>query len=337
MTVRNYFSTVFDGMAKGLFASLIVGVIIKQIGEMSGITMLVTIGQTAQYLMGACIGAGVAYVRVAGQFTMFASAVTGMIGAGAISATATDTSAIVYSIAVGEPVGAFVAALIGVEIGKLIESRTKFALLIVPAGVIIAGGLVGLFISPYIAAFLKEIGTLVNELTLLQPLAMGVLLGLIIGMILTSPISSAALCIAININGIAAGAALAGCCAQMIGFAVTSFRENKFSGLLSQGIGTSMLQMPNIIKNPWIWLPPTVASAVCGGLSTFLFKIETTSVGAGMGTAGLVGQFATYAVMGSASLLPMLILHFIVPIIISVLVSELMRNKSLIKLGDMQL
>jgi uncharacterized membrane protein len=336
LTVRNYLAKVLDGMSKGLFASLIVGVIIKQIGTLTGIGIITQIGQIAQYLMGPCIGAGIAYARGSKQFTLLASLITGILGAGAIKLGAVAGVAS-YTVAVGEPVGAFVAVLVGVEIGRLVEGRTKFDLLIVPAIVIIAGGLVGIFISPYIAAALNSVGAGINELTKLQPLPMGILLGAVVGMILTLPISSAALCISINIGGLAAGAAVAGCAAQMVGFAVMSFRENKFGGLLSQGIGTSMLQVPNIIKNPWIWLPPTVASAVCGALSTMVFHMETTKVGAGMGTSGLVGQFETFAVMGKSSLLPMLLLHILLPACISLTGGEIMRRAKLIKEGDLKL
>ena len=335
-SVRNYLTTTIDGMAKGLFASLIVGVIVKQIGIITDIDIIIMIGQLAQYLMGACIGAGIAFTRKSGQFTMLASIITGTLGAGSISINFTESGAAIYTASVGEPVGALVAVLVGVEVGKFIENRTKFDLLIVPSAVVMSGGLVGMFVSPYISILMQQLGLIINELTMMQPLVMGILLGVSVGMILTLPISSAALCIAINITGLAAGAALAGCSAQMVGFAVSSFRENKVSGLISQGLGTSMLQMKNIIKNPWIWIPPTVASGVCGALST-IFQIETTSIGAGMGTSGLVGQFETYSIMGYESIFKIIILHFIMPAIISIVLSEILRKNQRIKFGDMQL
>ena len=338
MTVRSYFAKVLDGMAKGLFASLIVGVIIKQVGSLTNIAIITTIGQIAQYLMGPCIGAGIAYTRECKQFTILASIVNGALGAGAVKLiTDSATGALTTSISVGEPVGAFAAVIIGIEIGRLIEGRTKFDLLIIPAIVITCGGLVGVYISPYIALALNWVGEAVNRLTQLQPLPMGILLGIVVGMILTLPISSAALCISINIGGIAAGAALAGCCAQMVGFAIMSIRENKFSGLFTQGIGTSMLQVPNIVKNPLIWIPPTVAGGICGALSTMVFHIETTRVGAGMGTSGLVGPFETLTVMGAEALPAILILHVAIPAIISFAGGEIMRRMNLIKPGDLQL
>lgn len=334
--MRSYLMTVTEGMAKGLFASLIVGVIIRQIGIITGIDIVITIGQLAQHLMGASIGAGVALARKSGQFTLLASVVTGTLGAGALYLAHNEAGSSIIS-RVGDPAGAFVAALVGVEVGKLLESRTKFDILIIPAAVILSGGIVGVFISPYIAQFTGAIGQVVNELTLLQPIPMGFLLGAVVGMILTLPISSAALCIAINISGLAAGAALAGCSAQMVGFAVSSFRENKVSGLVSQGIGTSMLQMKNIIKNPWIWLGPTVAGGIGGVLAVTVFQMETTSIGAGMGTSGLVGQLETYAVMGESSIIKMLILHLTIPAVISLVITEILRKKNLIKFGDMKL
>jgi uncharacterized membrane protein len=320
-------------MAKGLFASLIVGVIVKQVGVITGLALVERFGQLAQYFMGPCIGAGVAYARGAKQFGALAAIVAGAIGAGTLKFAA---EAGVWTVATGEPVGALVAALAGVELGRLLEGRTRFDLLVVPLAVLAAGAVTGVFLSPIIAGALLKVGEFVNRLTELQPVPMGILLGVIVGMILTLPISSAALCISIQISGLAAGAALAGCCAQMIGFAAISFRENKLGGLVAQGLGTSMLQVPNIIKNPWIWLPPTVASALCGVLATTVFRMETTSVGAGMGTAGLVGQLTTFGVMGPASLVPMLILHLALPVAVAVPISEWMRAKGRIRLGDMK-
>ncbi|MDR2899108.1 MAG: PTS sugar transporter subunit IIC [Clostridiales bacterium] len=334
MIVKNYFSQVLDGMAKGLFASLIIGTIIAQIGSLFDIEILKTIGLLAQYMMGPCIGVGIAYVRKSRQYTVFAAAVAGAIGAGTV-ALSPETS--VYIIKIGEPAGALLASLVGVEIGRLVEGKTKFDLLLVPLFVILSGGIVGFYLSPILSAFMRQIGFFVNEITMLHPAPMGILLGIIVGIILTLPISSAALCIAINISGLAAGAACAGCCAQMVGFAVSSFRENKISGLISQGIGTSMIQMPNIIKNPWIWLPPTVAGGVAGLLSTTVFKMETSSVGAGMGTSGLVGQITTIDTMGTSAILPILIVHVLIPIIISISLNELLRKRNIIKLGDMGL
>ncbi len=332
MKVREYLATTLDGMAKGLFASLLIGVMIEQIGAILGIDFIRNIGTIAKYFMGPCIGAGVAYSRNGGPFTLFSSAVVGAIGAGTVS-FATGAAAF----ATGEPLGAYFAAALAVEVGRRIEGKTKFDILIVPGIVILLGGLFGYFVSPGISFLMKNLGVIINEFTKFMPAPMGIILGAVIGIILTLPISSAALCISMQISGIAAGAALAGCCAQMVGFAVSSFRENKVPGLISQGLGTSMLQVPNIIRNPLIWIPPTVAGAVSGLLSTTVFKISSDAVGAGMGTCGLIGPLRTYDVMGSSSLIPMLICFIVVPAVISLLLSEIMRKLGMIEKGDMSL
>jgi len=319
-------------MARGLFATLIMGTIIRQVGIISGFVVLEQLGQVAMFLMGPAIGSAIAIGRGAKPFTILSAMVAGAIGAGTIV-----SSGVGFAIITGEPVGALLSAAVAVEFGRLVEGRSKFDLLIVPAAVIISGGLVGITIAPYIAAAMTALGAFINNLTMLQPLLMGVLIAVFVGMMLTGPTSSVALCVAIGIDGLAAGAALAGCAAQMVGFAAISFRENKFSGLISQGLGTSMIQFPNIIRNPFIWLPPTIAGAICGGLSTMVFGIRTTSVGAGMGTSGLVGQFTTLTVMGEDALIPIALLHFIIPAVISLMISEFMRSKNLIRHGDMQL
>ncbi|MDR1706228.1 MAG: PTS sugar transporter subunit IIC [Clostridiales bacterium] len=334
MKIRTYLAQVSDGMAKGLFASLIIGTIITQIGVYTGFMPLENFGRVAQYLMGPAIGAGVALSRKASTFTLLAAITAGAIGAGTL--TLTDG---VWAAGIGEPVGAFIAALCGTELGKLIEGHTKFDLLLVPAAVILVASVLGAFVSPVIKDFMTFVGGQINRLTELHPLPYGILLGIIIGMILTLPVSSAALCIAIQIGGLAGGAACAGCCAQMVGFAVMSFRENKWGGLLAQGLGTSMLQVPNIIKNPLIWIPPTIASGVCGLLSTMVFKMETDMVGAGMGTSGLVGPFRTLSVMGNGIevILKIVTLQLIIPALISLVLCELMRKKGFIRQGDLKI
>jgi hypothetical protein len=343
--IRAYLAKVFDGMAKGLFASLIIGTIIQQIGVQTGITWITDIGFAARFMMGPAIGAGVAFRRNAKVFTLLAAVAAGFLGAGGINfALNTATTA---TISIGNPVGALIAAVAAVEIAKFVEGKTKFDLLIVPAVVVFIGGLVGLYVTPPIDSALVQFGNFLNHITNLQPIIMGILLSLIIGLTLTLPIvSSAALCIIMrigigddgDIGTIAAGAALAGCCAQMVGFAVMSFRENGFSGLISQGLGTSMIQFPNIIKNPWVWLPPTFASIITGPLSTVVFRMKTDSVGAGMGTSGLVGPFTTFAVMESGwfTVMAVATVHFIAPAAISLGICELMRKKGLIKFGDLR-
>ncbi len=338
MKIRQYFTKTLNGMALGLFASLIIGLILKQIGELTGIQLLVTFGSVAQVLMGPAIGAAVAYSVKVSPLGIFASIVTGAIGAGSVNIIETGQ----MIIRVGEPMGAFIAALAAAEFSKIIAGKTKVDIVVVPALTIIVGGLVGVTLSPVIASFMKSFGAVINAATVLQPIPMGIILAVVMGMVLTLPISSAALAISMDISGIAAGAALVGCACQMIGFAVISYKENGIGGAIAQGLGTSMLQIPNIIKNPKIWIPPIITSALLGPVSTTLLKMESNSIGAGMGTSGLVGQFGAYAAMKdqmelTSFLLIIAVMHFILPAIISLVISEWMRKKNWIKPGDMLL
>ncbi|WP_392486355.1 PTS transporter subunit IIC [Haloimpatiens sp. FM7315] len=332
--IQDYFIKVLNGMALGLFASLIIGLIIKQIGTLFNLEIIINFGRYAQYMMGPAIGAGVAYSVGASPLAIFASIITGAIGAGTISLKGQTAT-----ILIGEPMGAFVASLLGAEISKLIYGKTKLDIILVPLVTIIVGGLCGYFISPYVSNFMTYIGDLINLATELRPIPMGILVSLFMGIALTLPISSAAIAISLGLSGIAAGASVVGCSAQMIGFAVSSFRENGVGGFIAQGLGTSMIQIPNIIKNPRIWLPPIISSVILGPLSTTVFKMECNKIGAGMGTSGLVGQFATISTMSikPTVLINMLLLHFILPALISFFISEYMRKKGYIKYGDMLL
>lgn len=332
-SVKEYSIQVLNYMAQGLFASLIIGLILKQIGEKTGLTMLTDFGKAAQLFMGPAIGAAVAYGVKAPVLSIFSSIITGALGAQTILLTAAGT----YSVKTGEPVGALVAALVGAELGKLVKGRTKLDIIVVPATTIIAGGVTSVFVSPFMSSFMAALGQMINSATELQPIPMGIIVSTAMGMILTAPISSAAIAISLKLSGLAAGAATVGCSAQMVGFAVASFRENKYGGLLAQGLGTSMLQVPNIIKNPLIWIPPTVASAILGPIASAVFRMQNTPVGAGMGTSGLVGQFATVEAMGLSSLPLILLLHIVAPAVITLLVAEFMRRKNWIKPGDMKL
>lgn len=335
--IKDYLIKTLNGMALGLFGSLIIGLILKQIGDFTGFGLLVTFGKTAQFMMGPAIGAAVAYSVGASPLGIFSALVCGAVGAGTVKPVEGA-----YMLSIGEPMGAFVASLAAAEFSKLVAGKTKVDIVLIPAATICVGGLVGVFISPVIAEFMKGLGVLINTATELQPIPMGILVAVLMGMILTLPISSAALAISLGLSGLAAGASLIGCCCQMIGFAVSSYRENKVGGLLAQGLGTSMLQVPNIIRNPRIWFPPIVASAILGPLGTTVFQMKSNSIGAGMGTSGLVGQFGTIAAMGDTHsmgslLIKMGLLHFILPAIITLAVSEIMRDKGWISHGDMKL
>lgn len=335
---KEYITKALNGMALGLFASLIIGLILKQIGDFTGIKELISFGKVAQFMMGPAIGAAVAYSVGAPPLGIFASLVAGAIGAGTIASAEGGA----FVVAIGEPVGSFIAALSAAEFSKLISGKTKVDIVLVPAATIIVGGLVGVFVSPAIAQLMKGLGGIINRATELQPIPMGIVIAVLMGMILTLPISSAALAISLQLSGLAAGASVVGCSAQMIGFAIASYRENGFGGFIAQGLGTSMLQVPNIIKNPLVWIPPTLASAIIGPISTYVFKMENNSIGAGMGTSGLVGQFGTIAAMSDKISIGKIIiniglLHFILPAILTLIISEYMRKKGYIKYGDMEI
>lgn len=335
---KEYITKALNGMALGLFSSLIIGLILKQIGDYTELEALTRFGKVAQFLMGPAIGAGVAYSVKAPPLGIFASIITGAIGAGTVE----SSEAGAFILKIGEPVGAFVAALIGAEFSKLISGKTKVDIVLVPLGTIIIGGLAGIFIGPIMASVMKTIGGVINRATELQPIPMGIIIAVLMGMILTLPISSAALSISLGLTGLAAGASAVGCATQMIGFAVASYRENGVGGFVAQGLGTSMLQVPNIIKNPFIWIPPIITSVILGPIATFVFKMENNSIGAGMGTSGLVGQFGTVAAMSGKEPMMLIIgkialLHFILPAIITLIISEYMRKRGWIKYGDMRL
>jgi uncharacterized membrane protein len=332
--VSAYIVRVLGGMAHGLFASLIIGLIIKQIGHYTTFLLLEQIGMVTQYLTGPAIGVGVAIAVGAPPLGIICSAVTGAIGGGTF--VMGDGTAIVR-MALGEPVGAMLAGLAAAEAAKKVVGKTGVDIIVVPLTAILFGSFVGHFIAPPIAALMTYLGNFINALTTLYPLPMGILVSTVVGMILTLPISSAAICISLGLSGLAAGAAVVGCSCQMVGFAVSSYKENKLGGLISQGIGTSMLQIPNIVKNPLIWIPPTLTAAILGPVSTVVFKMENNSSGAGMGTSGLVGQFNAIAVMGAQAWPQILLMHIALPALLSLMFSQAMRKKGWIKDGDMLL
>ena len=333
--IRDYWTTVLNGMAWGLFSSLLIGLIIKQIGTLAHIPLLITMGTVAQKLMGPAIGVGIAAVLDAPALVVLSAVVLGALGAGSIAIDAAG----VATIGIGEPVGAFVAALAGVEVGRRVAGKTPVDIVLVPFVTIVTGGLAGFFLAPYISDMMNGLGDLINRATQLQPIPMGIVLSVLMGMILTLPISSAALSISLGLSGLAAGAATVGCCCNMIGFAVISYRDNGFGGSLAQGIGTSMLQMPNIIKKPIVWLPAIVSSAILGPISTAVLGMTSNASGAGMGTSGLVGQFAMLDVMGHSPsvLLQMGVMHFLAPAVLSYAVYRILCSWGWISSGDLKL
>ena len=343
---NHIFVEALTGMAHGLFSTLIIGLIIGQIGGLIGGyvgDVLTVIGKVCSSLTGAGIGIGVAMKLKSNSYVTVSAAICGMIGAFASSFIAGNLFAngTISLTGPGEPMGAFIAALVGIEIGKFVTGKTKVDIIVVPFVTILVGAVVGLLVGPPISGVLTALGGIINWSVERQPIIMGVLISVIMGIILTLPISSAALAIILNLSGLAAGAATVGCCCNMVGFAVASFKENKVGGLISQGLGTSMLQMPNIMKKPIIWLPAIIASAILGAVSTTVGMTNNSS-GAGMGTSGLVGQFMTWQTMIESEsplvlLIKIILLHFVLPALIAGGVVYIMRKKNVIKDGDLKL
>lgn len=350
--IKEYLKRLFidglSGMATGLFATLIIGTIIAQVGSyIPGDVgkLIVFVGKTAQFVMGAGIGAGVAIKLKQAPLVTISAAVCGMIGAYAsqIIAGSIIKDGFINIKAPGEPLGAFIAAYVGIEIGRLVAGKTKIDIILTPLVSIAAGSAAGLLVGPPVSTFMSWLGGIINWATEQQPFVMGIVISVLMGMFLTLPISSAAIGVSLGLSGIAAGAATVGCCANMIGFAVISFRENKVGGLISQGIGTSMLQMPNIVKKPQIWLPAIISSAILGPVSTMLVKMTGNPIGSGMGTSGLVGPIQSFMTMtesGEAAwlvIIKIVIMYFILPAAISLGISEVMRKLKWIKPGDLSL
>ena len=336
-----------SGMALGLFATLIIGTIIQQIGTLAGGsigTLIYAVGKMAAGLTCAGIGVGVAYKFQESPMVVLSAATSGMIG-GYASKVLAGTLLVDGNLALqgpGEPLGAFIAAYVGIEIGHLIAGKTRLDIILVPLLSIGTGSAVGVLVGPSISSFMTWLGGLINWGTEQQPFLMGIVVSVLMGMILTLPISSAALGVILNLSGLAAGAATVGCCCNMIGFAVASFRENGVGGLIAQGVGTSMLQVPNIVKKPLIWLPVILSSAVLGPVSTMLFHMTNNATGSGMGSAGFVGQIMTWQVMAQTEnpvvvLLKIVVIQFMLPAVLTVVFTQFMRKHNFIKDGDMKL
>lgn len=336
-----------SGMAQGLFATLIIGTIVQQIGTLIGGSvgdMIFAIGKVAASLTGAGIGVGVAAKFKESQLVTVSAGVAGMAGAFAsnlLAGTVLVDGTMVYS-GPGEPLGAFIAAYVGIVFGHMVSGKTKVEILVTPIVTIGTGSAVGLLLGPPISQFMTGLGAIINWGTEQQPFLMGIIVSVLMGMILTLPISSAALGIILNLSGLAAGAATVGCCCNMVGFAVASYRENKVGGLLAQGIGTSMLQVPNIVRKPVIWLPAILSSAILGPVGTVVLHMTSNATGSGMGTAGLVGQIMTWQTMiqtepASIVLIKILLIQILLPAVVTLAISEFMRRRQWIKFGDMQL
>lgn len=317
---QRYGIDLLNFMALGLFSSLILGLIIKNLGNWLDIPFLIDIGTKAQSMMGASVGVGVAYALKAPPLVLFASCITGLMGAEA-----------------GGAVGALVSAVIGAEFGKLISRTTPMDIVITPLGTAVVGAIGAYLVSPVVALLMTSLGAIIMWGVALSPFVMSILVAIFMGLLLTLPVSSAAIAISLGLSGLSAGAATVGCACQMIGFAVMSYKDNGIGVTVACGLGTSMIQMPNILKNPKIWLPPTLSGAILAPIATLVFGMQNIPSGAGMGTSALVGQVSTLSVMGMDALLPIVLLHFILPAILTSLISHVMYKKGYIKKGDLKI
>lgn len=326
---KKYIVDAMSHMAMGLFCSLILGLIISQIARIPGLDFLDFIAEalsSTSPLIGACIGLAMASGMSCAPLVTISSAITGALG---------------YQF--GGPVGAYLSVILGAEIGMLFSKKTSVDIILTPLVTIVCGGLFARYCCSPINDFMLYLGAVINDATQLSPFLMGITVSVLVGCALTLPISSVAICVMLGIDGLAAGAATVGCCAQMVGFAVISYKDNGIGGLLSQGVGTSMLQIGNIMKKPVIWLAPTLTSAILGPVSTVWLEMTNNSLGAGMGTSGLVGPLATYATMSPEAdstgmlIVKILCLYFIAPAIISLGLNAIMTRLGWIKPGDMKL
>ena len=336
ITFQRYAIDALSAMAQGLFASLLIGTILTTIGDLSHLAAFNQIGTFAKSVAGPAMAIAIGYALRTPPLVLFSLAAVGY--------AANDVGG------AGGPLAVLVIAIVASELGKAVSKETKVDIIVTPAVTILGGCGLALVAAPWIGALASSVGGFIMWATELQPFFMGIIVSVVIGIALTLPISSAAICAALGLTGLAGGAALAGCCAQMIGFATMSFRENRWGGLLSQGLGTSMLQMGNIVKKPLVWLPPIIASAVTGPLATCVFQLAQNgpAVASGMGTCGLVGPIGVYtgwvAGMEAGAAAPglldwagLVLICLVLPALISGGVCALMRKAGLIAEGDLKL
>ena len=339
ISAKRYGIDALGAMAQGLFCSLLIGTIIKTLGQQLSVQFLVDIGQFAFEMSGPAMAVAIGYALKADPMVLFS--LTGVGWAANKLGGA------------GGPLAVLFIAIIAAECGKAVSKETRVDILVTPAVTVFAGVGLAACIAPPIAAGAHAFGQFIKDLTILQPFWMGIAVSVLVGVALTLPISSAAICASFGLTGLAGGAAVAGCCAQMVGFAVMSFRENRWGGLVSQGIGTSMLQMPNIVKNPRIWIPPTLASAITGPIATCIFRLEMNDpaggVASGMGTCGFVGQIGVWsgwvndvatgakAAVTGFDWLGLALVCFILPAILSAVFCQVLRSIGWIKEGDLTL
>lgn len=320
--LKRYFVDAMSFMALGLFSSLIVGLIISQLSKIPNLEILASftgVLSASSPVVGGAIGAAIAYGLKSKPLVIFSCIAVGAFG---------------YEL--GGPVGAYASVVVANEVASLVAGKTKIDIVVTPIVAIVTGGFVSTFAGPYLSDFMSGFGEIINKATQLHPFPMGITVSVLMGLALTAPISSAAIAIMLGLDGIAAGAAAVGCAAQMIGFAVTSYKANGVGGLVSQGVGTSMLQFANIMKHPQIVIAPTLAGAILGPVSTCVLKMTNTPTGAGMGTSGLVGQFGAYSAMSESvgstkSIILIVVMHVIAPAILSLLIHFALKKLGIVK------
>ena len=347
ISAKRYGIDALGAMAQGLFCSLLIGTIVKTLGQQLDLAFLVDVGGYASAMSGSAMAVAIGYALQAPPLVLFSLATVGY------AANALGSTTLSGQSGAGGPLAVLFIAVIAAELGKAVSKETKIDILVTPLVTILAGVGLSAWWAPAIGTAASAVGDFVKWATVLQPFWMGILVSVVIGIALTLPISSAAICAAIGLTGLAGGAAVAGCCANMVGFAVLSFRENRWGGLISQGLGTSMLQMPNIIRNPRIWLPAILTSAITGPLATCVFHLEMNDpaggVASGMGTCGLVGQIGVYAgwvndvaagVKDSITAFDwagLLLICFLLPAVLCWAFGLLFRRIGWIKAGDLTL
>ncbi len=337
--VQLYLVDAMSAMAQGLFASLLVGTIISTLGTQFNLPVLVEVGNFAKSMSGPAMAVAIGYALKAPPLVLF-------------SLTAVGTAANSLG-GGGGPLAVLIMAIVAAQLGKLVSKKTPVDILVTPLVTLGSGTALAYLVAPAVGSVATAFGQLIKDATVLQPFWMGIIVSVLVGIALTLPISSAALCAAFGLTGLAGGAAVAGCCAQMVGFAVISFRENRWGGLVAQGLGTSMLQVPNIVKNPRIWIAPTLVSAITGPLATCLFRLEMNDpsggVASGMGTCGLVGQIGVYsgwvndvstgakAGITGMDWLGLILISIVLPAILALAFDLLIRKIGWVKNGDMKL
>lgn len=336
-SAKRYGIDALGAMAQGLFASLLIGTIIGTIGTQFSIEILEKISVFAKNVSGPAMAIAIGYALHCSPLVLFSLAAVGYAANECGGA--------------GGPLAVLFVAIIAAELGKAISKETKIDIIITPLVTILSGAILSVYCAPYIGKAATAVGNAIMWATNQRPFIMGVVVSVIVGIALTLPISSAAICAALSLTGLAGGAALAGCCAQMVGFAVMSYKENKVGGLLAQGIGTSMLQMGNIVKNPKIWIPPILSSAICGPIATCLFKLQMNgaAISSGMGTCGFVGQIGVYtgwvnditlgakASITAIDWIGLVLISFVLPAIITPIIALPLRKIGWIKEDDLKL